>query len=434
MIVSVSVLHERCPYHIFTGVVNFNHYFGCQKCVVRGKYFKQYKVMSFPNIDCTRRTNQSFRIDTHVNHQKEHHNENKSKIEEIHDVDMVLDFPTSDPLHLLELGVMKRCLIRWKEGTKSYKHKFKTADLNFINSLLFAARAEMPSEIHRSIRDLNCLHFWKGTEFRTFLLYLGVVVLKDVLLPEEYENFKILTCATILCYSNAYRQFALNKFRSKTLINHLFSEYIETHISLYGEHTIGSNVHNLSHIEEDVIRFGDLNSISTYPFENCLRTMKLKLRAMNNPLQQISRRVGEIAAVLNRKPHSMNGNVQTEQNTELKFPLQNDKTKFQVIFLNDFRLSSLKLGDKYFMDTCKRIIEFNYATKIDGQVFLHGHEIPEKNNFFTHPFSSSLINIYISDSIIRNEIICKFTDIKCKMLRLKYKSDFVFQPLLHTLK
>lgn len=318
----------------FVAVVNFNHYFGCQKCMSRGIYFNQYRVMSFPRTNGAKRTNQTFRHREQV----EHHKNPRSVIEDLLNVDMVADFPTSDPLHLLELGVMRRCLLRWKEGTKSYRNYFRRQDLNQINLLIKRANEEMPSEIHRSLRSLDDLHFWKGTEYRTFLLYVGIVVLKDMLTSAEYHNFKLLSCATILLTSNAYNRIVHNTI----LVDSLIGDYIESYIDIYGEHSISSNIHNLCHLLDDVRHFGNLNTISTYPFENYLGIIKSKLRAMKNPLQQIGRRMYEIDAIME---YDTNFNFDSKPSkTELKFPFRGNKKKFKAIFLNDFRLSSRKLG------------------------------------------------------------------------------------------
>lgn len=147
----------------------------------------EFRAMSFPQTNCTRRSNESFRMLLH----EDHHHEYRSLIELLDDVDLVADFPTSDPLHLLELGIMKKCLKRWTEGTKTYKRHLRTNDINQINLLLTQIRTEMPTEIHCAIRHLDTLGFWKGTEYRAFLLYIGIVVLPDFLTKEEYEHFKL---------------------------------------------------------------------------------------------------------------------------------------------------------------------------------------------------------------------------------------------------
>lgn len=82
------------------GTVCFNHRFGCQKCMVIGKYLANR--MSFPHINCMLRTDSAFR-----NRLQPIHHKTDSLFEDL-EIDMVADFPTSDPLHLLELGMMKR--------------------------------------------------------------------------------------------------------------------------------------------------------------------------------------------------------------------------------------------------------------------------------------------------------------------------------------
>lgn len=403
----------------FVGIAAFNSYYGCQKCCVRGKMLN--RTMSFPQTDAQKRTNDSFRKRL----QKEHHQEFRSVIEAL-DIDMVNDFPTSDPLHLLELGMMKRCLTRWKEGTKTYKKHFKPADLNKINSLLMHAKGEMPTEIHRAIRDLNTLHFWKGTEYRTFLMYIGIIVLQSVLHEEEYEHFRLLYCVVIICSSNAYESIV----HRSTVLDNLITDYLEGYIDIYGENSITSNVHNLCHLLDDVRRFGSLNTISTYPFENCLQMIKSKIRSANNPLQQIGRRFSEIASTLAPIDFDFHKNRSI---MELKYPLLNDKTKFQTVCFKDFCISSRKIGDQWFMSETKSLIMFKYAKKIKEKTILYGYEIMEKEDFFKIPFDSSKLNIYISDIAQLVEANCDSREVKCKMVGISFQNKMVFQPLLHTL-
>lgn len=154
----------------------FNHKHGCQKCYSFGEYSTEYHRISFPNLDSSRRTDKSFRNRLEPEHHKE-----KSTIEDLNGLDMILDFPTSDPLHLLELGVMRRCLYRWVFGEKGYKAKWSKPLIDLTSRLLVRSQQQMPSEIHRAVRKLDCLRHWKGLEYRTILLYAGIVIFKQVL-------------------------------------------------------------------------------------------------------------------------------------------------------------------------------------------------------------------------------------------------------------
>lgn len=70
-------------------------------------------------------------------------------------------------------------------------------------------------------------------------------------------------------------------------------QFIEIFSEIYGEHHLTSNVHNLSHVVDEVERFGELDSFSAYSFENGLGKIKRLLRSGNRPLAQIAKRINE---------------------------------------------------------------------------------------------------------------------------------------------
>lgn len=134
--------------------------------MVNGVYSTESHRMSFPHIDMEKRTNDNFRNRMQPNHHKE-----RSLMEQL-PIDMIKSFPTCDPLHLLDLGIMKRLLLVWTHGDKQYNGKWLKAQTEKFNKDLIALNKQTkPIEIHRSVRGLTDLKFWKGTEFRSFLLY-----------------------------------------------------------------------------------------------------------------------------------------------------------------------------------------------------------------------------------------------------------------------
>lgn len=170
-------IHIDAKYEIFlsTGTVLFNSKYGCQKCSTVGEYIKDSHRMCFTKLDAPRRTNETFRNRDHPEHHKE-----KSPFEVLF-IDMIASFPTSDPLHLLELGVMRKCLYRWVFGEKSYLRKWSKALIDLVSRLLRQCENDMPVDMHRAVRGLDSLKHWKGLEYRTMLLYVGCVVFKQVI-------------------------------------------------------------------------------------------------------------------------------------------------------------------------------------------------------------------------------------------------------------
>lgn len=86
------------------------------------------------------------------------------------------------------------------------------------------------------MRPLKCIKFWKGLEFRTFLLYIGPVILKDYLPNDVYEHFLMLS-------------------------------YYHIHVSKF----------------------------SSYPFESIQHQIKNFKRHGNKPLEQVAKRLMEVS-------------------------------------------------------------------------------------------------------------------------------------------
>lgn len=140
------------------------------------------------------RTNESFRSQEN----KEHHHD-KSPMEEL-PIDMVRDIPL-EYLHLILYGIMKRLLKLWVYGTKYFK--LSATVIDEISEKHKQAGGTKPSEINKPNRSLNCLSFWKATEFRTFLLKTGPVALRGHLTEEMYNHFLALHCAVTICSSES---------------------------------------------------------------------------------------------------------------------------------------------------------------------------------------------------------------------------------------
>ena len=118
------------------------------------------------------------------------------------DVDMINQFPM-DPMHSVDLGTVKRMTLLWKEG--SLIHRLSNRLIRRISNFQedSAQYFPYPAIFNRKPRSLDELRMWKATEFRTFLLYTGPVILKHVLNKNKYEQFiEMETCVKSLVKLN----------------------------------------------------------------------------------------------------------------------------------------------------------------------------------------------------------------------------------------
>lgn len=409
-------------------MVNFNHKFGCQKCEVAGEYHRDSHRMSFPDTKCTRRNNETFRSRAQQIHHKE-----TSLIEEL-EIDMINSFPIADSLHLFDLGIMRKCMFRWAFGMKGYSRKWTKSLFDRTSISLEQCAPYMPTDIHRAVRGLNCLNRWKGLEFRTLLLYIGMVVLKPSLPTDEYNHFLLLSCAVTICSCKIYK-------KSIPMASKLFEKYVELYIGIYGRDTITSNVHNLIHVVEDMnnLQISNLSEISTYKYENCLRLLGLKIKHSHLPLQQAARRVIE-ASYLEHRISDTISSIPNVFNPRLCYGKERENSvAYDKIELKpDIMLSNRRIGDCWFLaktnDAKFHIVKMIFATKDRDSYKIWGSQLKELKNYFNYPLKSYKLNIYVSDGETESATFWDIKLIVAKLICLPSGQDFVYIPILHTLE
>lgn len=380
--------------------------------------------MCFPDLDAIRRTDLMFRQRTDPPHHKE-----TTLLEEL-PINMISTFKVSDTLHHFHLGIMKRSLQLWtgKGSVKDYtKRKWSKTHIESTSSFIQNCNGQMPSDIHRSLRGLDSLGYWKGVEFRTILLYVGMVAFRSVLPRDEYEHFLTLCCAVTICCCEKYKKFI-------PVASKMFKNYVENYKHFYGRQAIGSNVHNLIHVTEEMIEhnIGNLEKSSTYKYENCLRLLGMKLQSCNRPLEQISRRLIETS---NLDSDAYCNEEIFSPSVEKELPHKsNMKIYSKVNISTDLFLSSHKSGDSWFLTKSGDIVKMEYATK--NQTYeVCGFPLVSKEPFFLSPLSSDKLNIFQSDGILNNNShVYDISLIAAKMICLELESYFVFIPILHSLE
>lgn len=160
-----------------------NAYYSCTMCIQSGEFMNGR--MCFPECDSTLRTDMSFRNRTHEEH---HLNDGReiSPFERLPDLDMVMSFPL-DYMHLLLIGVTKKIITAWRSGDLNVR--IGTNMQNEMTNKLLETRKSQCRCFSRLSRSLTEFSNWRATEFRTFLLYTGPVILKNLLPADIYTNF-----------------------------------------------------------------------------------------------------------------------------------------------------------------------------------------------------------------------------------------------------
>jgi hypothetical protein len=141
---------------------------------------------------------------------------------------------------------------------KPGKHKLPEAEKQQASALFSSVSGSMTVEFQWRPQHLLKCEMFKGKEFRYVLLYGGVIVFKDVLPLEHYNNFLNLSCAIrILSCPEKARDESWLKRAEALLFN--FVHFFKNKVGK--EHCVRV-VHGLLHLTIDVRRFGHLDTTS----------------------------------------------------------------------------------------------------------------------------------------------------------------------------
>lgn len=169
--------------------------------------------------------------------------------------DFVLDY-----MHLLCLGVTRKMIKCWISGLLNVRIGAQKAQE--ISSKLLGLSAFVPREFVRKQRSLSEINRWKATAFRLFLLYTGIVALKGNLKDELYNNFLLIFVASsILINPNGCDELY-------AYADTLLTLFVRDMQALYGHTMCLYNVHGLTYLSSDAEKFGSLDNVSAFPFEN----------------------------------------------------------------------------------------------------------------------------------------------------------------------
>lgn len=151
-----------------------------------------------------------------------------------------------------------------------------------LNNMLSQIR--LPIEYIRKPRSLADLKFWKASEFRSFLLHIGPVILRDYLPQDHFDQFMALSVAIKLLCSDQITETQLLK--ADSLIT-FFSGQV---VALLGELAQSYNIHTLRHLVRQVRESGPLWATSAFGFESANHFLKLPLTGTINQGDIIVRR------------------------------------------------------------------------------------------------------------------------------------------------
>nr|XP_054920566.1 uncharacterized protein LOC126517391 [Dermacentor andersoni]XP_054920567.1 uncharacterized protein LOC126517391 [Dermacentor andersoni]XP_054920568.1 uncharacterized protein LOC126517391 [Dermacentor andersoni] len=164
------------------GIKGHSGYFSCSKCTTEGNH--KHGRMCFPELDAPLRKEASF----HNVDQEDHHI--MDTILKDLPIDLIRQVPL-DYMHLTCLGVVRKLLLLWIKGERTYRIGKRSRES--VSGTSTEMRHYVPSEMSRKPRSLSHIDRWKASEFQLLMLYTGPVVLKSRIPDHLADNFMVFT-------------------------------------------------------------------------------------------------------------------------------------------------------------------------------------------------------------------------------------------------
>jgi len=400
-------------------IKNHNAYYGCERCTVKGIWNGK---VTFQDTTAPLRTDQDFNGRTDMNH----HSLTPSPLSQL-DVGMVSQF-VLDPMHLVYLGVMKRLLLLWIKGPMQNNCRLGPTVIKSISNMLVIFQAYIPWEFGRKCRSLYDVERWKATEFRQFLLYSSIVVLRKHLSKEAYEHFLLFYVAVYSLSSPILYQ-TYSTYASK-----LLHGFVVQFGLYFGNDMLVYNVHNLIHLADDVQAYGPLDEFSAFSFESFLGKLKTLLRKPNHSLSQIIRRLTERKNVLQPWTTSESDILCVPRHKHNNGPLptsHSSYTQYKCVNYKKHRFS-MEIPDNCVKISGKVSLINNIIS--NGKKVLVIFEVYKKvESFFTYPLNSTSLGIFEISHPSGYLNMCDVQDIQEKYVRFPYKDNFVVISMLDKL-
>lgn len=389
------------------GIVGHTSFHGCTKCVQVGK--KINNVTVFDTKSGSLLTDQDFLERKNLYFHQNYFWTRKTPLEEI-GVKMISQIPV-DPMHLIDLGVTRKFLMRLIENKVLPCYKINTDIKTSTSNHLISLSSFIPKEFSRKPRCFNEIRNWKAVEYRQFILYTGICVLKNKVHEDVYYTFLLLHCAyRLLCCP---RSFIANISTAQDLLE----SFVENFPRIFGDDSVTYNVHHLLHITSSVKELGIITNFSAYNFENKMQHIKRQIKRPSKILQQLFNKL------------KFEDLIEPEKATGFKMCY--DKI---ISYTSDTAFLTLKKPNNYCCIAPYTPIQItNFQQDKTGNKFVIGKRLQNLENFFTDPIPS-MSSLGISIASIhpsKEEEIFNIEKINCKLLCLPLEEKYLLLPVLH---
>ncbi|PIK56884.1 hypothetical protein BSL78_06210 [Apostichopus japonicus] len=254
------------------GITQFNEHFGCSWCLHEGEVVPKGRghVMTYPydfpppeQRSQRGMEDQAIRLGSGM--PQDEGVKEISPLLVLPRFDIVRGFPV-DYMHAVCEGVGQHLLNLWFDRTHHNEEWFIGDSLSTVDERI--ENISPPNDDTRLPRSPSQRAHWKASEFRSWILFYSLPVLKGVLPSAYLAHMLLLVHAIWMLLQDSVKEHEIS------LCEIILVKFVIQMKELYGAHNMSYNVHLLLHLADTVRNCGPLWSNSCFPFEGYNRKIK----------------------------------------------------------------------------------------------------------------------------------------------------------------
>lgn len=327
--------------------------FPCSKCWVRGDWIRR-GVIAYRGSQHRSRTDEEYRFQI----DGEHHTDNDSILSTLN-----MGFITQtvfDYMHVVCLGVVPKINSVLVDGKYNPSLKLSARSLEILTTRLLQVKNYCPKEFLRKPQIMKKYGGFKATENRQFLLYVAPVAYYGLVNSAVYKHFLLLHSAIRILASSFLSENRLD------FAHTLLSIFVNRAEDIYGAQFFSYVTHCLLHLVDDVRRFGSLDELSMFPYENNMMYFRKACRKPHQHLQQIVKRRYEKLEVLQNRIITKKVVRCSKPWINPAFNVPLGSRQFQILDLEKFRISIADQNNTVLLQNSKICL-------VQSIVFLNDH-------------------------------------------------------------
>lgn len=405
-------------------IVNFNGKHSCTKCKTKGVWSRLCQRMYYPNLEAAPRTHDEFLRQTDVEFHR-----GTSPFCNYKAFNFLAHFPL-DYLHLVALGICKKLVKLWVFKSKN-NAQLSPELISIASGRLSVYEKFIPTEFGgRRGRPLEAVKFWKATEFRTFVLYLGPFAMDGILSKVALNNFFLLHIPLrLLMNPSQCKEF-------KETARAVLIQFVEDCKTTYAPNLLTHNFHSIIHLPDNLENFDNMEDCASWDFESYLHSLKqLIVRGKGNvPLPQAVKRLEESMSCPQHE-NASNRQFPYASMPHRKGPLLTgfSSPQYMNLHFKSFRLGISARDCCFTRKDGSIIVIRNICSDIaTGALTVIGRRFLHKEDAYTAICPSSKLGVFFVSQM--SELIAvPIGEVLHKNMILPFKTGFITQPLLHTM-